>query len=447
MSAPIDRTARTARTGRADRTEVTVVGGGLAGLIAAIEVAEAGVPVRLLEARRRLGGRGTSSPGRPGAEPPGEATQEHGALRPRRSRGTLSPQGTRTPAVGYTANLGPHALYDGTELWSWLRARDLHGPARTPRSANMVLRWQGAARRTPPRALIPALRLRGGTGATAPVDVDLRTWATDRWGPDTAAALAGLGGPLTFDHDPGRLSAAFVVERIRRILLRPRVAARYVEGGWSALVDRVAAHARSVGVAIEVDAGVSPSDLADLRDRGPVVVAVEPGAARRLLGDAVPPPDDRRVALLDVGLVAARDPYLVIDLDEAIFWARASAVVPDVAPAACDLVQLSAGMAPGEELDAAVGRIEALLDLVSPGWRDRVEWRRRSGVRGATGAVDLPGTTWRDRPAVDQGDGLWLAGDWVAAPGHLAEVSCVSARIAAAGAVHAASRLSSVLAR
>lgn len=385
------------------RTEITVVGGGLAGLIAAVSAAEAGAPVRLLEARRRLGGRGTSTPG------------------------------------DYAANLGPHALYAGTELWSWLGERGLDCGARTPRSPNLVLRWQGGARRTPPRALLPALRR---SAAEAPVDVDLRTWATERWGPDTAQALAGLAGPLTFDHDPGRLSAAFVVERIRRILLRPTVAARYVPGGWSTLVGAVAAHARSLGATIELDAGISEGDLADLRDRGPVVAAVEPGAARRL-GLPASEPDGRRVALLDVGLARGRDPYLVLDLDEAIFATRPSAVVPDVAPEGCSLVQLSGGMAPGEDLDAGVARLEAVLDLVSPDWRGRVEWRRRSAVKEATGAVDLPGTTWRDRPAVDQGDGLWLAGDWVAAPGHLAEVSCTSA-LQAAGAAVAAVRSAEV---
>jgi hypothetical protein len=32
-------------------------------------------------------------------------------------------------------------------------------------------------------------------------------------------------------------------------------------------------------------------------------------------------------------------------------------------------------------------------------------------------ALDLPGQTWRDRAAVSRGDGVWLVGDWVAAPG------------------------------
>jgi phytoene dehydrogenase-like protein len=380
------------------RAEVTVVGGGLAGLIAAVEAAEAGAPVRLLEARRRLGGRATSTPG------------------------------------PFVANLGPHALYAGTALWDWLVRRDLTGRAVMPRSPQARFRWEGSIRRLPPRALLPALRLRG---VEAPVDVDLRTWAADRWGPAAAQALAGLGGPLTFDHDPGRLSAAFVVERIRRILLRPTVAARYVEGGWSALAGGVAAHARSLGVAIELDAALSASDLADLRGRGPVILAVEPGAARRLLGPSVAPDDGRKVALLDVGVARERDPYLVLDLDEAIFWTRPSAVLDGLAPEGAEIIQLSGGMVPGEDLDAAEGRLEALLDAVSPGWRARVEWRRRAAVHEATGAVDLPGTTWHDRPAVDQGDGLWLAGDWVAAPGHLAEVSCTSAVTAARAAVAA----------
>ena len=382
--------------------ELTVVGGGLAGLIAAVEAAEAGAPVRLLEARRRLGGRATSTPG------------------------------------PFVANLGPHALYTGTALWDWLVARDLTGRAVMPRSPHVRFRWEGGIRRLPPRALLPALRLRG---IDAPVDGDLRTWATDRWGPETAAALGGVAGALTFDHDPGRLSAAFVVERIRRIFLRPTVSARYVDGGWSALVGRVAAHARTLGVAVELDAGITAGDLSDLRTAGPVVLAVEPGAARRLLGDDVAPAPPRRVALLDVGLARARDPYLVVDLDEAVFGTRPSAVLGGLAPEGADLVQLSGGMAPDETLDAAEARLEAVLDAAAPGWRARVEWRRRAAARESTGAVDLPGATWRDRPAIDRGDGLWLAGDWVAAPGHLAEVSCTSAVTAARAAVTALDRV------
>lgn len=79
---------------------------------------------------------------------------------------------------------------------------------------------------------------------------------------------------------------------------------------------------------------------------------------------------------------------------------------------------------------AALARVESLLDLGLPGWRDRLSWRRSSIARGRTGAVDLPGYTWQDRPAVDRGNGVYLAGDQVAAPGLLSEVSFTSAMTA-----------------
>jgi hypothetical protein len=41
--------------------------------------------------------------------------------------------------------------------------------------------------------------------------------------------------------------------------------------------------------------------------------------------------------------------------------------------------------------------------------------------------LDPPGTTWRDRPAIDRGDGVFLAGDMVAAPGCLSEIAWASA--------------------
>jgi phytoene dehydrogenase-like protein len=385
-----------------DMDEITVVGGGLAGLVAASEAAEAGAPVRLLEAHRHLGGRARSAGG------------------------------------PYVANLGPHALYAGTALWDWLRARGLHGPSPMPRSTHLRVRWRGEVRRTPPAGWWRAARLARGP---APDDRDLRSWATEHGGEEVARMLAGVAGPLTFDPDPGRLSAAFVATRIRRILLAPLPRARYVAGGWGALVDRLAAHARSVGVRIETGSPVGSLD--DLgpgagAGPGPVVVAVAPAAARRLLRDDALRVESPRVALLDVAVESRRrDPYLVFDLDEAAFLTRTTAVVPSLAPRGHQLVQASVGLRPGEGLASGEARLEAVLDAAFTGWRDRVAWRRRGLVTESTGALDLPGTTWRDRPPVAYAEGVWLAGDWVATPGHLAEVSCTSAVEAARAAVAA----------
>jgi hypothetical protein len=81
-----------------------------------------------------------------------------------------------------------------------------------------------------------------------------------------------------------------------------------------------------------------------------------------------------------------------------------------------------------------------ILDSSFERWRNRVRWWRRALVRQSTGALQLPGTSWRDRPPVEYRPDVWLAGDWVAADGHLAEVSCASAVEAATAAV---SRLAS----
>jgi hypothetical protein len=378
------------------RDGVTVVGGGLAGLIAAIEVAEQGVPVRLLEARSRLGGRGTSRTG------------------------------------PYAANLGPHALYANTALWEWLDGRGLARPAVRPALRAFRFRWRGQVRRTPPAPLlrIPAL-LRAARRAGAPVDAPFRSWVAEHAGEEAASALSGAAGVLTFDHDPGRLSAAFVWERYQRILLHPRPTARYVVGGWSAVVDRLAGRARHLGVALESDAKVD--SLAEVG--APTIVALDPGGARRLLQDDALRPDTPRVVIVDVALRRRRgDPYVLSDLDDGAFFTRTTAVVPTLAPEGEELVQVSMGIRPEEELDAAVGRIEAMLDLAYDGWRQRTTWRRRAALRESTGAVELPGRTWRDRTPVAYGPGVWLAGDWVAAPGHLAEVSCNSAVAAARAA-------------
>lgn len=377
--------------------EVTVVGGGLAGLIAATECAEAGVPVTLLEARSRLGGRASTNSGE------------------------------------WHTNLGPHAFYAGGPMWDWLRARKLHTPYRRPHVSGVRLRWKGEVRRTPPTALLRAVR---AIRHDAPTDVDLRSWLTDRVDDETAAAVSGAAGVLTFDHDPGRLSAEFVWSRVRRILLKARPVARYAVGGWGPVVDQLADHARAAGVRIATNAKID--ELPD----GPVILAVDPPAARRLLGDDRLRANGPRTALLDVGLVAHRgDPYLIADLDEAAFIDRYTAVDKTLAPAHHSLVQAMIGLRPDEALNEGIARIEAILDAGYRGWRDREVWRRRAVVSEASGALDLPGFTWRDRPAIHQGEHLWLAGDWVAAPGHLSEVSCNSAVEAAEAARRVATNM------
>ena len=90
---------------------------------------------------------------------------------------------------------------------------------------------------------------------------------------------------------------------------------------------------------------------------------------------------------------------------------------------------------PGESADDGERRLEALLDVGLRDWRERVAFRRRQLLDCRSGALDLPGTSWRDRPAVDRGNGVFLCGDSVAAAGLLSDPAVTSALEAARLAV------------
>jgi phytoene dehydrogenase-like protein len=365
---------------------ITVIGGGLAGLTAAITAAEAGTKVTLYEAHHTLGGR------------------------------------ARTAEGPYRTNDGPHALYSGGPHWAWLKQRDLIGPlAPIPplEAARLRLRHRGVLRRTPPFAMLKLLR----PGARqAPVDQDFLSWATTQAGEEGARAAANYSAVALFHHDPGALSAAFVQERLRRATKLPPEA-HYPRGGWASVVDRMAARAWNLGVRMETLSRVDtvPTDT-------PVVVATSLDAARRLLRDDSLTWTSGRTTLLDLALRTRRgDAFAVSDLDFPGWIERFTAQDRTLAPAGEQLLQGQIPIAPHESKDDGVRRAEELLDLAFEGWRERVTWRRAAVAHGRTGAVDLPGTSWRDRPAVDRGDGVYLAGDQVAAPGVLSEVSFTSA--------------------
>ncbi|MEV7990666.1 FAD-dependent oxidoreductase [Streptomyces sp. NPDC086077] len=365
---------------------LTVVGGGFAGLTAAITAAEAGAKVTVHEAHHTLGGR------------------------------------ARTAQGPYRTNEGPHAIYDGGPHWTWLAQRDLIGPlAPLPplEATRLRLRHKGVLRRVPPLGMLKLLRR---PARRAPVDVDFLTWATEQVGEEGARAAAHYAAVALFHHDPGGLSAAFVHERLRRSTALPPEA-HYPRGGWASLVDRMAARAWNLGVRIETLSRVStlPTDA-------PVIVATSLDAARHLLGDDSLTWPSGRTTLIDLAVRTRRgDPFIVSDLDATGWLERFTAQDRTLAPAGEQLVQGQIPIAPHESRADGIARAEQLLDLAYDGWRDRVTWRREALAGGRTGAVDLPGTTWRDRPAVDRGDGVYLAGDQVAAPGVLSEVSFNSA--------------------
>lgn len=383
--------------GKGSGGSITIVGGGLAGLIAAIACGEGGSEVRLLEAHEELGGRARSKSG------------------------------------PYKANLGPHVIYKDGPFWGWLAERDLLPAYANPPLSGIRFRWQGKVRRTPPLGTVPSvLRLRG---REAPVDVDFRSWVTGHSDERTAEMLSAAAGVYTFHHDPGALSAAFVWKHSVRVLLSPPPTARYLIGGWSALIASLEGRLRQLGVTIETGHRV------DAIPDGPTIVATELEHARELTGENSLKWPSGNTVCLDLGIERRRgDPFVVSDLDEAGWVERFSAPDPSLAPSGEELVQAQMPVRPGESTDQAALRLDRLLDASLPNWRERETWRRRQLMTARTGPLDYPGKSWRDRPAIGRGDGIFLAGDMVAAPGLLSEVSWASAIEASRLALEAAKR-------
>lgn len=361
-----------------------VVGGGIAGLVAAITAAEAGAPVVLYESAPQLGGR---------------------ALGGAAIRGV---------------NLGPRVVCTDGAVVRWLRAHDIPLGLRPAQAWGVRLLDDGGPHLPVWESLRMAPALVKGQ---APIDASLRDWADSVFGPARGTLICRLAGLFTYHHDPGSLSARFVWDRYRRTLLRPdRV--RWIAGGWAALVDALVERATAAGVQIETGHRMGQDSLPD----GPTIVATKLAAAGRLLGRELRWPGTR-TALVDVVAEGrAGWPSTVADvrsdLATCCMIGRETAVEPGLAgPGGVELFQAQLGIDASVPPAAAIGRIEDALDAGVAEWRPRTRWRRGQVVVDATGAVDPPGTTWRDRPAIDQGDDRFLAGDAVAAPGMLSEVA------------------------
>jgi phytoene dehydrogenase-like protein len=161
---------------------------------------------------------------------------------------------------------------------------------------------------------------------------------------------------------------------------------------------------------------------------GVTIVATELESARRLLADDSLQWLSGRTALLDLGLApGGRDAFVVSDLDSAGWSETFSLPDPSLAPDGHAVVQMQMPLQPAEGKADGIRRLEAIADAALPSWRERVRFRLESIAAGRTGAIDCVGTSWRDRPAIERGDGIYLVGDSVAAPGLLSEVSFNSA--------------------
>lgn len=417
--------------------DIVVVGGGLAGLTAAIWLARAGRSVTLFDRSRHLGGR------------------------------------ARTQAEdAFLFNQGPHALYRSGRGLQVLRELGIDVRGRAPAAAGDAIRG-GKLHRLPSdvrsllttsllglRGKLEAGRLLATIGRIEAKRIDHLT--VEQWltsvvhQADVRQLMVALLRLTTYGADPRHESAGAALAQLQ-MALRDNVL--YLDGGWQTLVDGLERAARAAGVQIvtgtrvveiQRDESVHGVRLDDgtTRAASAVIVAGSPDdvcslvqpvhkTRETVLRDWADQAAPVTMACLDVALDHLPRPrrLFALGVDRSLYCSVHSATAR-LAPPGGALVHTAKYLGTTQKRDARADEheLEVMLDLVQPGWRGALVHRRflpRMVVSNALVTAEQGGLAGRPGPAVPGIANLYVAGDWVGQEGMLVDASLASATRAA----------------
>ncbi|HVS30225.1 MAG TPA: FAD-dependent oxidoreductase [Thermoanaerobaculia bacterium] len=439
-----------------------VVGGGIAGLAAAIYLARGGRKVTVFEKRKQLGGRAITH------------------LR-----------------QGFRFNLGPHAMYRAGAAIRILRELGVPVRGGSPRAAGTAL-VGGKLYRLPASPLsIARTSLLSGRGKAEAASlffrmprmntrafesITVRQWLDNHVSDSMLRAVMEAVLRVTTYCADTRQSAGNALEQLR-LAMRGVI---YVHEGWQKLVDGLHSLAVSAGVnfvtssrviglhydhamrsieigGLEVDprSGTLSVALPDLVQepmvgtRVPatmVLLAVDPATASGLVANDSLTREWRSltpltVTCLDIALSRLPEPRrtFAVGIDSPVYMSVHSAYA-QLTPRGGALIHTAKYRFDGhptqgpDDYDGDTLRLsatsraeerelEGVLDLTQPGWRDVLVHRRFLPAITVSNALRTPNSS---RPAPETPiRGLYIAGDWVGPEGALADAALASARVAA----------------
>ncbi len=417
---------------------VIIVGGGLAGLSAAVFLARAGRTVTIFERRRYLGGRAVTH------------------LR-----------------HGYRFNLGPHAFYRNGLGWNVLRELGIpvRGGIPKPRGVAILGGEQYKLPTNPwsllttsifgPKAKAKAAMLLLRIRRIDPkpyASMTVREWIDANASEERLRQVLEAMFRLATYSDRADLQSASAALAHLRLAIRGVV---YVDEGWQKIVDSLHSAAVASGVnfvtssrvvsvhhdggsvrgvelgGLEVDVrndtmSLAMPDMTD-PDKGTlipaetVLMAVDPSTARELAPDLDWPTSSAvTAACLDIALSKLPEPRntFALGIDKPLYYSVHSKWA-QLTPKGGALLH---AMKYGEGTE---GELETLVDEMQPGWRELIVHRRFLPAMTVSNALVEPeGRSSRMR-AVTPVRGLYVAGDWVDEGGILSDAAFASARAAA----------------
>lgn len=406
--------------------DVVVIGGGIAGLVAATVVAKSGIPVVVFERASSLGGRA--------------ATREKN---------------------GFRFNLGPHALYRRGVLCNTLQefGVTVHGSL-PPTNGGFTIRngrmhtlpigftslmttsVMGLAAKFEFAKLQTSLK---SIDASRVQDHTLESWLRAHVQHEEVRDLMRmLVRVTTFTNDPERQSAGAALEQLQLAIAGNVL---YLDGGWQTIVDGLRRAAIAAGVRIDTGAPVVSLEhdsrhveavrLSDGRQMraASVTITGNPSDVDSLTGvthferDLTPV----RVATLDVALRVLPQPKRLVAFgaDEPTYFSVHSASA-QLAPDGAALIHVSKYLRPDEHAARDIEHeLETLMDRMQPGWRTVLESRRflpNLTVTHAELLASRGGLRGRPSPVLDAFDNVFTAGDWVGSEGQLSDAAAASAR-------------------
>lgn len=417
---------------------VIIVGGGLAGLSAAVFLARAGRTVTIFERRRYLGGRAVTH------------------LR-----------------HGYRFNLGPHAFYRNGLGWNVLRELGIPVRGGIPKPRGVaILGGEQYKLPTNPWSLLTTSIFGPKTKAKAAMlllrvrridpkpyaSMTVREWIDANASEERLRQVLEAMFRLATYSDRADLQSASAALAQLRLAIRGVV---YVDEGWQKIVDSLHSAAVASGVnfvtssrvvsvhhdggsvrgvelgGLEVDVrndtmSLAMPDMTD-PDKGTlipaetVLMAVDPSTARELAPDLDWPTSSAvTTACLDIALSKLPEPRntFALGIDKPLYYSVHSKWA-QLTPKGGALLH---AMKYGEGTE---GELETLVDEMQPGWRELIVHRRFLPAMTVSNALVEPeGRSSRMR-AVTPVRGLYVAGDWVDEGGILSDAAFASARAAA----------------
>jgi hypothetical protein len=410
------------------RTRIVIVGGGLAGLVAATDLARSGLRPVLLEAASKLGGR------------------------------------AQTRVVdGFCFNQGPHALYAAGALSAALHEFGVRANGGRPDIASGLSLWSDVAYPWPTRSapgdasppldrsesgLLAGLLKRIATGDYDGQGQSLRA-VTAAWPPNVRNVIEALVRLTSYAHAPDLMDAKAALDQVRLSL----AGVLYIDGGWAGLVEGLAAIARKAGAELRTERRVWSVTKDEARWR--VQIIGEPAICCDAVILAVPPSDavqvtasktlvatvsdlrPARIIGLDLGLSSGVSPRANFALGiTAPTYMSVHSSAASLAPEGGTMASLARYLGPGETPEVgAINGLERLADTLLPGWRSREMRRQRLVALTASHNI----RRWHNGglgadSRLTNSPGVYLAGDWIGDGGMLADAATASARAAAAQA-------------